>query len=158
LAGVKYDRVDNTKGALEAYRLAMEVDPLTEVGLLARIMVAAYLRGDSQTGQATALPEEMVNMSDGAIRDYAVHNNKYGLGCAYFWRGRARQELGQLRTALEDLNKAVRYRPDWGMAHLSLAYAYLKVSDVKSARREYRASGIIDEFLTREIEAWNNKR
>ena len=153
LAAVKYERIEKTKGALDAYRLAMEVDPLTEAGLLARIMVAGYLRRDNQIDRATALLEEMVSMSDDAIRDYAAHNNKYGLGCAYYWRGNALRDLGQLHAGIADLRKAVKYRPDWGEAHLRLAYAYLRAGDLRSARKEYRTSGIADESLAREIDS-----
>jgi len=153
LAGVKYDRVDDSTNAQAAFRLAMEIDPLSEPGLLSRIMVAGHLRTQNKLDLSTGLLKEMVNIADEAIRDYAAKKNKYGLGCAYYWRGSARRDLGQLHEGIEDLRKAVKYRPDWGEAHLRLAYAYKSAGDLRSARKEYRASRIVDESLAREIES-----
>ena len=151
LAAAKYERVDDEKGAIAAYRLALEADPLAEAGLLARLMLAGYLRKSNQLDQATALLEEMIHLTDKAIRDYGANNNEYGLASAYYWRGNARRDLGQLQMALEDLKKAVKHRPEWGEAHLRLAYTYLRLGDIASARKEYQASGIVDPELARAL-------
>jgi tetratricopeptide (TPR) repeat protein len=153
LAGAKYGGVDDSTNAQAAFRLAMEIDPLSEPGLLARIMVAGHLRSQNKLDLSTALLKEMVNIANEAIRDYAANKNKYGLGCAYYWRGHALRDLGQLHAGIADLRKAVKYRPDWGEAHLRLAYAYVKVGDLRSAGKEYRISRIVDEYLAREIES-----
>jgi tetratricopeptide (TPR) repeat protein len=151
VAAAKYNRVDDEKGATAAYRLAMDADPLSEAGLLARIMLVGLLRKSSQIEQATALLQEMIQLTDEAIRDYAANKNEYGLGSAYYWRGNAHRDLGQLQMAVQDLKKAIKHRPDWGEAHLRLAYTYLKLGDIESARREYHSSGIVDPDLARSL-------
>lgn len=153
LAAVKYERVAEKEKAVAAYRLAMEVDPLTEPGLLARIMVAGYLRRSNQLDEARALLNEMVRLTDEAIRDYELSKNEEGLGNAYYWRGSAKRELGEAAAAIGDLQKAVKYKPGWGKARLELAYAYLEVGDLKSAQREYRSSGIVDKGFVRKLES-----
>lgn len=150
-AAVKYERVGEKQKALAAYRLAMEIDPLSEPGLLARIMVAGYLRRNNRPDQATALLEAMVRMTDEAIRDYASRKNEEGLGNAYYWRGSAKRDLGEFAAAVEDLRKAIKYKPGWGKAHLELAYAYLGMGDLKSARKEYEAAGIVDAVFVRKL-------
>jgi tetratricopeptide (TPR) repeat protein len=158
LAAVKYERLRETDKALAAYRLAMDIDPLTEPALLARITVAEYLRRENELDQATRLLEGMVQLANGAIRDYGSSKDDYGLGSAYYWRGSARRDLGQLQLALEDLVKAVRYRPEWGEAHLRLAYLHLQLGNARSARKEYQTSGIIDEKLARQLANQNKDR
>lgn len=153
MAAVAYERLGEKGKALAAYRLAMEVDPLTEPGLLARVMVAGYLRRSNQLDQATALLNDMVRLTDEAIRDYELSKNEEGLGNAYYWRGSAKRELGEPAAAIGDLQKAVKYKPGWGKAHLELAYAYLDVGDVKSAQREYVTSGVVDEVFVRKLES-----
>jgi tetratricopeptide (TPR) repeat protein len=151
LAAVKYERLGEKEKTMAAYRLAMEIDPLSEPGLLARIMVAGYLRRSGQQNEATALLNEMVRLTEEAIRDYESGKNDEGLGNAYYWRGSARRELGQFDSAVDDLRKAIKYKPGWGKAHLELAYAYLDLGDVKSARTEYQRSGIVDEVFVRKL-------
>ena len=153
LAAVDYEKLGERGKALAAYRLAMEADPLTEPGLLARIMVAGYLRRSNKLDQATALLNEMVRLTDEAIRNYELSKNEEGLGNAYYWRGSAKRELGESAAAIGDLQKAVKYKPGWGKARLELAYAYLEVGDLKSARREYQNSGIVDEGFVRKLES-----
>jgi tetratricopeptide (TPR) repeat protein len=66
--------------------------------------------------------------------NYIAHNN----------RGSAYVKLGHPQEAIEDLNQAIRIKPDYAEAHYALGIAYLVTGDKGLALEEYKILKTLD--------------
>jgi type IV pilus assembly protein PilF len=57
--------------------------------------------------------------------------------------GQKYMQQGNLKIALEDLNKALTYDPDYADAHTVLALLYERIGDAKQAEEHYRRAALI---------------
>jgi tetratricopeptide (TPR) repeat protein len=150
---LKYEKLGKTEKAIAYYRRAVVAKPEGEMALRARLILASLDKKQGRQTEAEGLLNELVAISDAALKDYQAPKDNYGISNAYFWRGCAREALGQNQAALEDLKNAVKHNRSWNEPHLHLGYLYQKLGDVKSALKEFRLSQMVDEDFIRQVES-----
>jgi tetratricopeptide (TPR) repeat protein len=150
---LKYERLGKTERAIEYYRLAIEANPESEAALRARLILAALYRKQGCQTESDVLLNELVALSDAALKRYQAEDADHYISNFYFWRGCAREALEQNQAALEDLKKVIKHNPSWNEPHLHLGYLYQKLGDVKSAINEFRLSQMVDEDFIRRVES-----
>ena len=150
---LKYEKLGKTEKAIAYYRRAIEAKPEREAALRARLILAALHKKQGRQTEAEGLLNELVALSDAALKDHQAAKDDYNISNCYFWRGCAREALGQNQAALEDLKNAIKHNRSWGEPHLHLGYLYQKLGDVKSAVKEFRLSQMVDDDFIRQVES-----
>jgi tetratricopeptide (TPR) repeat protein len=111
----------NTEQAIEAYNLALALDPaLTE---------AYYNRGRAY---------DLTGDYEQAIRDFdKVIELNPNLTEAYRARGRSYRESGELERAIDDFDAAIALDPDFADAYAGRGLAYSRLGDLEQAIQDY---------------------
>jgi type IV pilus assembly protein PilF len=105
----------------------MRLDRLPRLSVLALV---ALLAACTNGGSGNVKPESKENEKIEAARVHTELGQKY-------------MQQGNLKTALEDLNKALSYDPDYTDAHTVLGVLYERIGDAKQAEEHYRRAAQI---------------
>jgi type IV pilus assembly protein PilF len=92
---------------------------------LAAVALSALLGACTTTGSGNVKKESAAAEKQDAARVHTELGQKY-------------MQQGNLKTALEDLNKALTYDPDYADAHTVLGVLYERIGDAKQAEEHYR--------------------
>src|SRR5215510_14293605 len=149
---LKYEKLGKTEKAIAYYRRAIEAKPEREAALRARLILADVYKKQGRQTEAEGLLNELTAIADAALKENQAAKDNYNISNCYFWRGCAREALGQNQAALEDLKNAIKHNRSWDEPHLHLGYLYQKLGDVKSAVKEFRLSQMVDEDFIRQVE------
>jgi len=78
------------------------------------------------------------NSGSGNVKQESKENEKADAARVHTELGQKYMQQGNLKTALEDLNKALSYDPDYVDAHTVLGVLYERIGDAKQAEEHYR--------------------
>lgn len=136
-AATLFEKSGNPERAFEAWEACMNIDPLGYHGLFARLEVSSALLKKEEKEKSGQVLSRGIDLVNEELRQ-ATPGNRLLLSRIFYWRGCFQHELGNLKSALIDFQKAVSLDSTWGSPYLRLGLIYQQIGDENAAQKAYR--------------------